>query len=112
MPSLPSTHRHLFNPHHLASFSAIKSGSQRQHRVRYLVFVLALIGAIALLLGAGLHRLQARAAASSAPRNTAMPALQGQAALDHLKQQGSYDSLQQAMAAIGYEARWEDAPKL
>jgi hypothetical protein len=41
-----------------------------------------------------------------------MPALSGQEAIDHLKQQGTYGSLQEAMAAARYEAQWQTSPKL
>jgi hypothetical protein len=36
--------------------------------------------------------------------------LQGEAAIRHLKQQELYDSLQQAVEATRYEARWEERP--
>src|SRR5262245_49731531 len=41
-----------------------------------------------------------------------MPTLCGVEAIEHLKQQGSYQSLQEAMAAIKYEARWQPKPLL
>ncbi len=42
----------------------------------------------------------------------AMPSLKGDEAIEHLKQQGTYDSLQEAMAATRYEARWQSFPQL
>ncbi|HEX9004898.1 MAG TPA: FG-GAP repeat protein, partial [Blastocatellia bacterium] len=50
---------------------------------------------LGLLLVAGLWHLQTRATV----RATALPSLQGQAAIDHLRQQGEYESLQQALTA-------------
>ncbi len=48
---------------------------------------------------------------SAAPAE-AMPTLEGDKAIDHLKQQGTYDSLQEAMAAVKYQAQWQPAPRL
>ena len=44
--------------------------------------------------------------------NEAMPTLEGAKAIEHLKQRGTYDSLQEAMAAVKYEAQWQPSPKL
>ncbi len=41
-----------------------------------------------------------------------MPALEGDKAIDHLKQQGTYNSLQEAMAAVKYEAKYQTQPRL
>ena len=51
-------------------------------------------------------------AAPTARGTAPMPALQGQEAIDHLKQQGAYNSPQEAMAAARYEAQWQTSPKL
>ena len=42
----------------------------------------------------------------------ALPALQGEAAIRQLKEQGVYDSLQKAVEATRYEVRWEEQPTL
>ena len=41
-----------------------------------------------------------------------LPTLQGEGALEQLKQRGLYTSLQEAIAATRYEVRWEDRPAL
>src|SRR5262249_30872912 len=38
--------------------------------------------------------------------------LSGHEAIDHLKHQGTYSSLQEAMAAARYEAQWQESPQL
>ncbi len=43
---------------------------------------------------------------------TSLPGLQGDQAVQQLKQQGLYDSLREAAAAARYELRWEDQPVL
>ena len=48
----------------------------------------------------------------SAIANKSMTPLQGQEAIDRLKQQGAYNSLQEAMAAARYEPQWQTAPKI
>ncbi|MEK6304529.1 MAG: hypothetical protein AABO41_27900 [Acidobacteriota bacterium] len=48
----------------------------------------------------------------TSPADKAMPNLQGDEAVEHLKQAGTYDSLQEAMGAIKYEARWQEKPQL
>ena len=49
--------------------------------------------------------------AQTAGRHSGWPAgLQGEAAIQSLKEQGLYDSLQEAVAAARYEVCWEDAP--
>jgi hypothetical protein len=69
---------------------------------------LLVVVVIGLLLVAGLWRLQTRPTVIAA----ALPSLQGQAALAHLKREGQYESLQQAltaarMKAVGAELRLE-----
>jgi len=49
---------------------------------------------------------------SVAPSDSRMPTLTGGKAIDHLKQQGSYQSLQEAIAAVQYEAKWQPQPQL
>src|SRR5688572_33346581 len=44
--------------------------------------------------------------------SAALPALQGEAAIRQLKEQGVYDSLQKAVEATRYEMRWEEQPAL
>ena len=46
------------------------------------------------------------------PAAAAMPSLKGEEAIEHLKEQGTYGSLKEAMAAVKYEARWQPAPQL
>ena len=41
-----------------------------------------------------------------------MPALHGEAAIDHLKQDGSYESLAEAMAMARYSVNWVDHPRM
>ncbi|HYV07857.1 MAG TPA: hypothetical protein VFB82_24915, partial [Blastocatellia bacterium] len=41
-----------------------------------------------------------------------MPALHGERAIDHLKEQGAYDSLAEAMVAVNYQANWQPRPQL
>jgi hypothetical protein len=52
------------------------------------------------------------ASAQTADGPAALSALQGERAIDQLKEQGLYDSLQEAVAAARYEKRWEDRPAL
>src|SRR5262245_16982521 len=44
--------------------------------------------------------------------NGAMPALQGEEAIELLKEQGSYGSLAEAMSAIKYQATWQARPQI
>ena len=53
---------------------------------------------LSLLLGLGLLRLWLPASTTGGP----LPALQGEAALNHLKEQGLYGSLQEAVTAARY----------
>jgi len=41
-----------------------------------------------------------------------MPSLTGNEAIDHLKQQGTYSSLSQAMSAARYQPEWQIAPRI
>jgi hypothetical protein len=43
---------------------------------------------------------------------TPLQTLQGEKAIQQLKEQGLYDSLQKAVAATRYEMRWEEQPAL
>ena len=52
------------------------------------------------------------ALATAATVSPALPALQGEAAVHQLKQQGLYDSLSEAVAATRYKRRWEGQPIL
>ncbi|HET8678278.1 MAG TPA: hypothetical protein VFO63_20930 [Blastocatellia bacterium] len=44
--------------------------------------------------------------------SAAMPSLKGEEAIEYLKEQGTYGSLEEAMAAVKYEARWQPNPQL
>ncbi len=57
----------------------------------------------------GVCRVSARATAAVSP---VLPALQGEAAVQQLKEQGLYDSLSEAVAASRYKLRWEGQPAL
>ena len=46
------------------------------------------------------------------PKTETMPALRGEEAIEHLKEQGIYGSLQEAMAAVRYQAQWQTSPRL
>jgi hypothetical protein len=46
------------------------------------------------------------------PEGEARPALQGEKAIEHLKEQGTYQSLAEAMAAVKYQANWQPRPQL
>ena len=45
-------------------------------------------------------------------KEPSMPTLRGEEAIEHLKQQGSYNSLQEAMAAVKYQAKSQLNPQL
>ena len=49
---------------------------------------------------------------SSAASNDALPTLRGEEAIQRLKQQGLYDSLQAAMAATWYQVNWQEKTEL
>ncbi len=50
--------------------------------------------------------------AETSAASEAMPNLKGDEAIEHLKEHGTYNSLQEAMAATRYEARWQPFPQL
>jgi FG-GAP repeat len=54
----------------------------------------------------------ASANAVAGKRAISLPGLQGDQAVQQLKQDGLYDSLREAAAAARYELRWEDQPSL
>ena len=74
------------------------------------------VAAILISLAAGLLRpvFNARLRTDERPLapTAALPALQGEKAVQHLKEQGLYDSLQKAVEATRYEMRWEEQPAL
>ncbi len=61
------------------------------------------------LLFAG-NAMRSDSTAAPQPSGEAMPALRGEEAVAHLKEQGTYDSLRQAMANVYYEANWQRTP--
>ncbi len=75
----------------------------------------AIAVATAIILLTGLLPLPAYSRSASAKTvagspSTSGPTLQGEKAVQHLKQQGLYDSLKEAVAATRYEIRWDDQP--
>lgn len=78
---------------------------------------LALVTFCLVISGAAITNNLRSRAHTSLPSSTAQtaektPSLQGEKAIEHLKEQGAYDSLAEAMAAIKYEAKWQSKPKL
>ena len=86
-------------------------------RLRHLYRSLAVAAAILslmsyLLLPSGVGRGSALARSITGRPALALPALQGEPAVQQLKEQGLYDSLAEAVAATRYKLRWEDQPAL
>jgi hypothetical protein len=83
-----------------------------KHNTSKIALAIILAGLTA---GLPLRRLNTGASASAhtAKRpSDAPPALRGEQAIRSLKEQGLYDSLQEAVAAARYELRWADRPAL
>src|SRR5213594_3092727 len=99
--------------HRSHSRVSIRQIIKRRRSSSVLVLLLASI-LLASLLAGGLSfsRTSASAPSTSPKEKPTSPALNGQEAVDQLKQQGTYDSLQQAMTAVRYEAQWQTSPKL
>ena len=82
-----------------------------QHLSRSLAVVTVSLSLISYLpMPPGVCRVSAVATAATV--SPALPALQGEAAVQQLKQQGLYDSLSEAVAAIRYKRRSEGQPIL
>ena len=86
---------------------------KRSQKARIL-FVLVVVGMIGLPLLIRVTHSAAAADPGSAkpPAIDTMPALQGDEAIEHLKQQGAYTSLQEAIGAVKYQATWQVSPQL
>ncbi len=80
--------------------------------VSRLLLLLILMAMTGLVLPGRISRLDSSSPSPASPTNTAMPALKGDEAIEQLKQQGTYGSLQEAIAAVGYQATWQTSPKL
>lgn len=88
-----------------------------QKRIRHLYRTLAVATVILSLISyllppSGLVRGSALAKSVASSPAVALPALQGEPAVQQLKEQGLYDSLTEAVAAARYKLRWEDQPGL
>ena len=90
--------------HGLHSRVSIRQTITSSRSASVLVFLV-----VSILLVSGVSFNRAAASAPSASRNAKpmSPALRGQEAIDQLKQQGLYSSLQEAMAASRYKAEWQ-----
>src|SRR4029434_816261 len=77
---------------------------------RSLAVVIVSVSLISYLpLPSGVCSVSALATAAVSP---VLPALQGEAAVQQLKEQGLYASLSEAVAASRYRLRWEEQPAL
>ena len=78
------------------------------------ILVLCLLAGMLLSLNPVVSRTFSRASSviDSSEPSSKLPNLTGDAALKHLKQNGSYDSLAKAMQAAKYEVNWVDTPRL
>jgi hypothetical protein len=81
---------------------------------RRLLCAVLLFGVVALVtqLAPGRFRQTLAVGSQVAGKSSALPALQGEAAVEHLKQQGLYDSLDQAVQATRYGVRWTEHTNL
>ena len=70
-------------------------------------FLSVLLIPLIVICGLNFSRLAATAQPTSQTAKQSRPNLRGQQAIEQLKQQGLYSSLQQAMAATRYKAEWE-----
>lgn len=83
------------------------------NRIARKLTVAAIISGLAAWLPLPALHVPSSASARAANRpSAALPALQGEKAVEQLKEQGLYDSLQDALAAARYELRWEEQPAL
>src|SRR5262245_21055710 len=87
--------------------------SNRINRIVRKLTVAALIFGLTVWLSLPALYLRSSVFAQTANRaSAALPTLQGEQAVKQLKEQGLYDSLEEAVDAARYELHWEDRPAL
>ncbi len=85
----------------------------RMNRIARKLIVAAIISGLAAWLPLpALHAPSTVSARVANRPSAALPTLQGEKAVEQLKEQGLYDSLQEALDAARYELRWEEQPAL